>query len=112
MSDDLNTGMVAFVQAVTTTMGLSLNVNIGPIEDGTRITLDGEGCDIFIQRKGALLDALQHIVNAAFRHEHRGATSSSIAATTVRGRMPSSGRPRSFLQSRLEKREHRRKFDP
>ena len=43
MSDDLNTGMVAFVQAVTTTMGLSLNVNIGPIEDGTRITLDGEG---------------------------------------------------------------------
>ena len=64
--------MVAFVQSATTAMGLSMNVNIEPIEDGTRITLDGDGCDIFVQRKGALLDALQHIVNAAFRREHPG----------------------------------------
>jgi len=72
VSDDLNTRMVAFVQAVTTAMGLSLNVNIESIEDGTRIILDGDGCDIFVQRKGALLDALQHIVSAAFRHDQPG----------------------------------------
>ena len=72
MADDLNTRMVAFVQAATTAMGLSLDVNIEPIDDGTRITVDGDGCDIFVQRKGALLDALQHIVNAAFRREHPG----------------------------------------
>ena len=62
--------MVALVEAVTAAMGLSLEVAVEPLDDGTRITIDGDGCDLFIQRKGAALDALQHIVNAAFRRDH------------------------------------------
>ena len=32
--------------------------------------LAGDGSEVFLQRKAAGLDALQHIVNAAFRREH------------------------------------------
>ncbi len=70
MTADLETRMVAFVEAVTTAMGLSLRVKCTPIEDGTRITLDGDEGELLLRRKGAGLDALQHIVNAVFRREH------------------------------------------
>lgn len=66
----LEARMVAFVEAVTNAMGLSLSVACTAIEDGTRITIDGDGGELFLRRKGAGLDALQHIVNAAFRSEH------------------------------------------
>ena len=72
MGDDLNTRMTDFVRDLGTAMGLTFNVAIEPIEDGTRITFEGDGCDVFLQRKAAGLDALQHIVNAAFRREHPG----------------------------------------
>ena len=66
----LEARMVAFVEAVTNAMGLSLSVACTAIEDGTRITIDGDGGELFLRRKGAGLDALQHVVNAAFRSEH------------------------------------------
>ena len=66
----LEARMVAFVEAMTNAMGLSLSVACTEIEDGTRITIDGDGGELFLRRKGAGLDALQHIVNAAFRSEH------------------------------------------
>ena len=70
MAPALEARMVAFVEAVTNAMGLSLSVACTEIEDGTRITIDGDGGELFLRRKGAGLDALQHIVNAAFRSEH------------------------------------------
>ena len=70
MTADLDTRMVVFIEAVTTAMGLSLRVKCTPIEDGTRITLDGDEGELLLRRKGAGLDALQHIVNAVFRREH------------------------------------------
>lgn len=70
MADELNARMAEFIESVTTAMGLSLKVNVEPMEDGTRLTVNGDGCDLFVQRKGAALDALQHIVNAVFRREH------------------------------------------
>ena len=70
MAPALEARMVAFVEAVTNAMGLSLSVACTAIEDGTRITIDGDGGELFLRRKGAGLDALQHIVNAAFRSEH------------------------------------------
>jgi len=69
VADELNARMAEFVESVTTAMGLSLKVNVEPMEDGTRLTVNGDGCDLFVQRKGAALDALQHIVNAVFRRE-------------------------------------------
>ena len=70
MTADLETRMVTFVEAVMSAMGLSLTVKSTPIEDGTRITLDGDEGELLLRRKGAGLDALQHIVNAVFRSEH------------------------------------------
>jgi len=67
---DLDSRMVTFVEAVTTAMGLSLTVECIPIENGTRITLDGDEGELLLRRKGVGLDALQHIVNAMFRNEH------------------------------------------
>ena len=72
MTSDLESRMIEFVQAVTTAMGLDAKVSIEPIEDGTRIAINGEDCQALITRKAAALDALQHVVNAAFRREHPG----------------------------------------
>ena len=72
MGDDLNTRMVEFVQSVTAAMGLSLDVSVEPIPDGTRLVIEGEGGDVLVRRRAAALDALQHLVNAVFRREHPG----------------------------------------
>ena len=72
MPDDLNTRMVEFVRAVTTAMGLEAEVRVEPIDDGTRILITGDDCEVLIRRKAVGLDALQHLVNAGFRREHPG----------------------------------------
>ncbi len=69
VADDLDARMTSFLRDVGAAMGLVLEVTVEPIEDGTRITVAGQGCDIFLQRRAAGLDALQHVVNAAFRRE-------------------------------------------
>ena len=70
MTGDLEARMVAFVEAVTKALGLSPEVTTKPLEDGTRINIDGEGSQMLLRRKAAGLDALQHLVNAVFRNEH------------------------------------------
>lgn len=70
MAADLEARMVAFVEAVAAAIGLSVDVQCTPLEDGTRITLNGDSGEVLLRRKGEGLDALQHVVNAAFRGEH------------------------------------------
>ena len=70
MNDALDTRMSEFVEEIGTALGLALQVDVEAIEDGTRVRLAGEGSDVFLQRRAAGLDALQHVVNAAFRREH------------------------------------------
>ncbi len=70
MTEDLEARIVTFVEAVTAAMGLSLQVECTRIENSTRITIDGDEGELLLRRKGAGLDALQHIVNAMFRSEH------------------------------------------
>lgn len=70
MSDALDARMGDFVKEIGRAMGLTLQVDVEQIEDGTRVRLTGEGAEVFLQRKAAGLDALQHVVNAAFRREH------------------------------------------
>ena len=72
MGNDLNTEMIEFVQSITTAMGLDLEVSVEPIADGTRVVIAGDGCDVFVRRQAAPLDAVQHLVNAAFRRNHPG----------------------------------------
>ena len=40
--------------------------------DNTRLNLTGDGADVLLRRKGEALDALQVIVNTAFRRDARG----------------------------------------
>jgi len=70
VSDALDVRMGEFVRDIGRALGLTLDVEVERIEDGTRVRLAGDGSEVFLQRKAAGLDALQHIVNAAFRREH------------------------------------------
>ena len=72
MTEDLTARMSGFVEEIGAAMGLELEVGVEPIEDGTRITVEGEGCEILLHEKAAGLDALQHVVNAGFRRDHPG----------------------------------------
>ncbi len=64
---DLEPRLIDFVRGVTSAMGLSLDISIERTDDSLQVRLDGEGGDILTRRKGAALDALQHIVNTRFR---------------------------------------------
>lgn len=70
MSDALDARMAGFVKEIGRALGLTLQVDVEEIEDGTRVRVAGEGAEVFLQRRAAGLDALQHVVNAVFRREH------------------------------------------
>ena len=72
MSSDLDAKVIDFVRQVTGAMGLTLEVEIEETPDNIRLNLSGEGADALLRRKGETLDALQVIVNTAFRRDARG----------------------------------------
>ena len=70
MSQTLQNEVRQFVADVTTAMGLDVTVVAENLDDGgLRVDVQGEAGTALLQRKGEALDALQHIVNTAFRHE-------------------------------------------
>ena len=58
-----------FVERTLEAMGLSLGVAVSDSSDGVRIDLSGEQGEVLLRRRAEALDALQHIVNTAFRRE-------------------------------------------
>jgi spoIIIJ-associated protein len=50
-------------------MGLALEARVETNADGTRINLEGEGAETLLARRGEGLQALQHIVDSAFRRQ-------------------------------------------
>lgn len=72
MSAELDTQVIGFVQQILGAMGLSLTVDIEETDDNIRLNLAGDGADVLLKRKGEALDALQVIVNTAFRRDARG----------------------------------------
>src|SRR4026207_147540 len=72
MSGDLDTQVRTFVEQVLGAMGLSLAIDLEETPDNIRMDLTGEGADALLRRKGEALDALQVIVNTAFRRDARG----------------------------------------
>lgn len=72
MSTDLDTQVIDFITKVVSAMGLSLSVDLEETPDHLRVNLSGEGADVLLRRKGEALDALQVIVNTAFRRDARG----------------------------------------
>jgi spoIIIJ-associated protein len=58
-----------FILKVVTGMGLSLEAQVETGPDGTRINLEGEGAEALLAKRGEGLQALQHIVDSAFRRQ-------------------------------------------
>jgi spoIIIJ-associated protein len=71
MSSDLNARVTGFVNDLMAAMGLRLEIAVEETPDNVRIELSGEGAELLVRRKGEALEALQHIVNTAFRREMR-----------------------------------------
>ena len=59
----------AFTRDTLAAMGLPLDVEVQDTPDGIRVDITGEGGETLLRRKGEALDALQLIVNTAFRRE-------------------------------------------
>jgi spoIIIJ-associated protein len=72
MSTDLDTQVIDFVRRVTAAMGLDLAAQREESDDNVRLNFTGDGADVLLRRKGEVLDALQVIVNTAFRRDARG----------------------------------------
>ena len=72
MSTELDSKVVAFVRDVVTAMGHDLQASLEELEDNVRVNLTGDGAEVLLRRKGEALDALQVIVNTAFRRDARG----------------------------------------
>jgi len=69
---DLDERVITFLQDVTGAMGLTLDVATEETPDHVRLNLTGDDADVFLRRNGEPLDALQVIVNTAFRRDERG----------------------------------------
>lgn len=66
---DLHGRVREFVEQTLNAMGLSLDIAIEDTPDSVRINLSGAGGEELLRRKAEALDALQHIVNTAFRRQ-------------------------------------------
>jgi spoIIIJ-associated protein len=66
---DLNERVREFTRQTVAAMGLALDVTINDTPDGIRVEMSGEGGETLLRRKAEALDALQLIVNTAFRRE-------------------------------------------
>ena len=58
-----------FTKQTVAAMGVPLDVTLIDAGDNIRVELSGEGGELLLQRRAEALDALQQIVNTAFRRE-------------------------------------------
>lgn len=72
MSTELDSRVTEFIHRIVGAMGLQLSTELEETADHVRINLSGDGADVFLRRKAEALDALQVIVNTAFRRDARG----------------------------------------
>jgi spoIIIJ-associated protein len=66
---DLRERVKDFMHRTLEAMGVPLDVEIKDTPDGVRVELSGEGGEQLLRRRAEALDALQHIVNTAFRRQ-------------------------------------------
>lgn len=66
---DLHGQVREFLEKTLAAMGLPLSVSIEDRPDSVHIDLSGEGGEHLLRRRAETLDALQHIVNTAFRRQ-------------------------------------------
>ena len=66
---DLHERVRQFTLDTLAALGLTLDVAINDTPDGIRVEISGEGGETLLRRRAESLDALQVIVNTAFRRE-------------------------------------------
>ena len=66
---DLHGRVREFLQQTLGAMGVPLDIAINDEPDNVRVELSGEGGEQLLRRRAEALDALQHLVNTAFRRE-------------------------------------------
>src|SRR5690606_13749398 len=66
---DLQERVRQFTLDILAALGLSLDVEIEDTPDGIRVEISGDGGETLLRRRAEALDALQVIVNTAFRRE-------------------------------------------
>lgn len=67
--NDLHTRVKDFVGRTLEALGVHLEVKVSDTPDGVRVDLSGEEGEVLLRRRAEALDALQHIVNTAFRRD-------------------------------------------
>ena len=67
METDLHRTIIEFIKQVLMKMGLTMDVEYEVTPEGFRIEISGDDSELLLKRRGEALDALQHIVNTAFR---------------------------------------------
>ena len=72
MTDTLDARVTDFLTDVLGAMGLTVDVTLEETPDAIRVNITGDGAQTLLRRQGETLDALQVIVNTAFRREERG----------------------------------------
>jgi spoIIIJ-associated protein len=73
MREELHGALRTFVEDIVDAMGLAVDVGLEDLDDGSvRVELLGEDSEVLLRRKGEGLDALQHIVNTAYRRDLGG----------------------------------------
>ena len=58
-----------FLDRTLKAMGIPLEVTVLDTPDSVRLELSGDGGEVLLRRRAETLDALQHIVNTAFRRQ-------------------------------------------
>jgi spoIIIJ-associated protein len=66
---ELHDRVKAFVERTLTALGVPLEISVSETPDSVRVDLSGEEGEVLLRRRAESLDALQHIVNTAFRRE-------------------------------------------
>jgi spoIIIJ-associated protein len=66
---DLHERVRDFMQRTLEAMGVPLEISISETADSVRVELSGDGGEQLLRKRGEALDALQHVVNTAFRRE-------------------------------------------
>jgi spoIIIJ-associated protein len=58
-----------FLDSTLKAMGIPLEITVQDKADSVRFELSGDGGEVLLRRRAETLDALQHIVNTAFRRQ-------------------------------------------
>jgi spoIIIJ-associated protein len=58
-----------FLDETLKAMGIPLQITVQDTPDSVRLELSGDGGEVLLRRRAETLDALQHIVNTAFRRQ-------------------------------------------